>query len=156
MPRDVRRWFAVVVVLTSVGGSAWAATEAFYHDDVLGTSLEVIVAAADSAVARRAEEAVLAEIDRLAAICSTYDPASEVSRWLASRRPQEVSEELAAILRACDHWREASHGVFEPGGRPPPGYGGRPNWKPRCRRLTFSRRWPAACGGRRGRGRERP
>ena len=115
MPRDVRRWFAVVVVLTSVGGSAWAATEAFYHDDVLGTSLEVIVAAADSAVARRAEEAVLAEIDRLAAICSTYDPASEVSRWLASRRPQEVSEELAAILRACDHWREASHGVFEPG-----------------------------------------
>lgn len=92
-----------------------SAPVAFFHDDVLGTSLELVVEATDDAVAARAEAAVLAEIDRLARVCSTYDATSEVSRWLAAGRSGAVSGDLAAILRACDRWREASGGVFHPG-----------------------------------------
>jgi thiamine biosynthesis lipoprotein ApbE len=97
------------------GGAAVAAAVSFHHDDVLGTSLEIVAEATDFAAAARAEAAVLGEIDRLAKVCSTYDPASEISRWLDSGEAREVSPDLAAILRACDRWRRASDGAFHPG-----------------------------------------
>ncbi len=54
---------------------------AFYHENVMGTSLELRVRAADEAAARRAEDLVLRRIDRLSTIFSGYDPSSEFSRW---------------------------------------------------------------------------
>lgn len=102
---------AVAVACTS----ALAAPVATYHDDVLGTSLELIVEATDAAAAVAAEQAVLGEIDRLASVCSTYDPTSEISRWLQAGECRAVSGELAVLLRACDRWRQASGGAFHPG-----------------------------------------
>ncbi len=47
----------------------------FRHENVLGTSLELRVRAATEDAAQAAETRALAEIDRLAAILSSYDPA---------------------------------------------------------------------------------
>lgn len=96
-------------------GRAPAAPLTFTHEDVLGTALEIVVETGDPAAADAAEEAVLAAIDRMAAVVSTYDPASEMSRWLAGGTERVVSDELAAVLRACDHWRQVSSGAFHPG-----------------------------------------
>src|SRR4051812_50118179 len=52
----------------------------FNHENVMGTSLELRVRADGADAARRAEDRVLREIDRLAAIFSGYDAASELSR----------------------------------------------------------------------------
>jgi thiamine biosynthesis lipoprotein ApbE len=81
----------------------------------MGTSLELRVAAETADAARRAEEHVLQEIDRLSAILSGYDQRSELSRWQsASNLPTKVSPELAEVLQACDNWREWSGGAFDP------------------------------------------
>ena len=58
---------------------------AFFHENVMGTSLELSVAADNEEGARLAEGRALAEIDRLAAIFSGYDNQSEFSRWQQSR-----------------------------------------------------------------------
>ena len=106
---------AVAVIGLFAASAVTAAPFSFWHDDVVGTSLEITLEADDATAAATAERAALAEIDRLAAVCSTYDPTSEVSRWLAAGVSREVSPELAAILRACDRWRDASGGCFHPG-----------------------------------------
>jgi thiamine biosynthesis lipoprotein ApbE len=87
----------------------------FYHENVLGTSLELRVQADSEEAARRAEGRVLGEIDRLARIFSGYDRTSEFSRWQeTAQRPVPVSAELFEVLQACDHWREKSGGAFDP------------------------------------------
>lgn len=106
---------AVAVACLMVPAVAFAESFAFYHDDVLGTSLELRVEAVDETAAGHAERAVLAEIDRLARVWSTYDPASEVSRWIAAGEFRVPGDELAVLLRACDRWRESSGGAFHPG-----------------------------------------
>jgi thiamine biosynthesis lipoprotein ApbE len=89
---------------------------AFFHENVMGTSLELRVEADTAAAAQGAEDRALREIDRLTAIFSGYDPASEFSRWQAEARgPAPVSTELFEVLRACDRWRAASGGAFDPG-----------------------------------------
>ena len=88
---------------------------AFFHENVMGTSLELRVLADDLEAARAAESRVLDEIDRLVAIFSGYDPSSEFSRWQAApRRPVPLSPELFEVLQACDRWRERSGGAFDP------------------------------------------
>ena len=73
---------------------------AFFHENVLGTSLELRVIADNREAARRAESRVLGEIDRLAAIFSGYDHASEFSRWQACRNADEAfSGALRSPLR---------------------------------------------------------
>lgn len=101
--------------LASGTGASGAERAVFRHDGVLGTALEIVVVARDAAAAAAAEQAVLSEIDRLAAVASTYDATSEVSRWRAAGTPQRVSADLEAILRAADRWREASGGAFHAG-----------------------------------------
>ena len=87
----------------------------FYHENVLGTSLELRVRADNQNAAEAAEERVLREIDRLAAIFSGYDPASELSRW-QERRPgsRAVSAELFEVLQSCETWIERTDGAFDP------------------------------------------
>jgi thiamine biosynthesis lipoprotein len=87
----------------------------FYHENVLGTSLELCVRADSPDAARWAEGRVLSEIDRLAAIFSGYDKESEFSRWQAAARgPFHVSPELYEVLQTSAYWKATSGGAFDP------------------------------------------
>jgi thiamine biosynthesis lipoprotein ApbE len=118
MPRPTRATaFVLTAWLLGTGQRPTAAADdfAFYHENVMGTSLELHVKADDPAAARRAEARVLGEIDRLSAVFSGYDPSSEFSRWQSAQvGPVKVSPELFEVLRASDHWREATGGAFDP------------------------------------------
>ena len=92
-----------------------AATWTFHHENVLGTSLQVTVRAADRASAIKAETAALAVFDRQATILSAWQPQSEFSRWEKTRfEPVAVSPELFATLAAFDLWRERTDGALDP------------------------------------------
>lgn len=74
-----------------------------HHENVLGTSFELKISTLSEAMADAAESAALHEIDRLAKVLSTYDPASEVSRWLrTTHQPVPVSAELFEVLSLFD------------------------------------------------------
>jgi thiamine biosynthesis lipoprotein ApbE len=96
--------------------SARAAEEfVYYHENVMGTSLELRVRADSEEAARWAEDRVLGEIDRLSRIFSGYDPKSEFSRWQStSNVPTKLSAELFELLQASDDWRAKSGGAFDP------------------------------------------
>ncbi len=88
----------------------------FRHENVLGTSCELRVRSRDRAAAEAAERIALAEIDRLAAILSSYSDASEFSRWQATRnQAMPVSGELFEVLAAAEQWRDRSGGAFNVG-----------------------------------------
>ena len=63
----------------------------------MGTSMELRLSADSEELARRAEDRVLREIDRLSAIFSGYDPTSEFSRWMAG--PRAPVEDRARAVR---------------------------------------------------------
>jgi len=116
--RQIVRWGRLLLPLVLgmwTGRAAPAAPFTFRHDAVLGTSLELVIEADDARSAEAAETTVLAEIDRCAAIMSTYAVDSEISRWIDGGVAQDISPELAGVLRACDRWRERSGGAFHPG-----------------------------------------
>jgi FAD:protein FMN transferase len=107
--------FGALLILTTCRGAVAADTFVFHHEDVMGTSMELRLLADSEALAQRAEDRVLREIDRLLAIFSSYDSQSEFSRWLASPgRPVRISAELFEVLRLCDRWRTVSGGAFDP------------------------------------------
>ncbi|SMB78375.1 FAD:protein FMN transferase [Deinococcus hopiensis] len=86
------------------------------YERVLGTELEVQIVADTRLQAEGAERAALTEIDRLTAILNRFDHDSELRRWQANpgvRTP--LSDDLKAVLRAADHWREVTGGAFHPG-----------------------------------------
>ena len=63
----------------------------------------------------RAEGRVLGEIDRLVAVFSGYDPASEFRRWQAAPGgPAKVSPELFEVLRPATAGGTRSGGAFDP------------------------------------------
>ena len=98
-----------------IGVAARSEGHSFYHENVLGTSLQIHVDSPSLDTDRKAEAAVLGEIDRLAGILSTYRETSEVSALLAGpKTAREVSRELIEVLQACDRWKEASGGAFNP------------------------------------------
>jgi thiamine biosynthesis lipoprotein ApbE len=83
------------------------------HENVLGTTLDLVIDAENYEVAEGAETTVLAEIDRLAAILSTWVETSEFSQWRrAPKIPAVVSPELFDVLELCDKWRIESAGAF--------------------------------------------
>jgi thiamine biosynthesis lipoprotein ApbE len=104
------------VALIGAGRIAVASDDhVFYHENVMGTSLELRVLTESEPAARWAEARVLAEIDRLSKVFSGYDPSSEFSRWMAtSGVPTRVSPELFDLLRLSDEWRSRSGGAFDP------------------------------------------
>ncbi len=84
------------------------------HDYVLGTSMELKSMADSPAAAARAEESVLAEIDRLSGILSGYEASSEFSRWFGTRDiAVPVSAELFDVLRRFDEWRQRTDGALD-------------------------------------------
>ncbi|MEO6808207.1 MAG: DUF2271 domain-containing protein [Isosphaeraceae bacterium] len=88
---------------------------AFYHENVLGTSMELRLLADNAEAAKGAEARVLAEIDRLALIFSDYEASSEFRRWQGSaHRPLTTSRELFQVLEACDRWETLTGGAFDP------------------------------------------
>jgi len=92
-----------------------AGTWTFHHENVLGTSLEIKVRAANLAQAKLAEAAALAEIDRQDKILSAWRADSEFSRWAATRfEAVPVSHDLFAVLAAFDHWRNETTGALDP------------------------------------------
>ena len=69
----------------------------FFHENVLGTSLELSVLADSEKAARQAEDRILTEIDRLAQVFSGYDRSSEFSRWLIA--PAGPRANLGGVVR---------------------------------------------------------
>ena len=92
----------------------------FRHENVLGTSLELIVRADTEEAARLAEARVLGEIDRLAAILSGYDAASEFRRWqvIADRPVEGLPRAVRAAPRQRPLARAERRGLRSP--RPGP------------------------------------
>jgi thiamine biosynthesis lipoprotein ApbE len=108
--------FAGAVLLAGIcSGSLFAGDFEFFHENVMGTSLELRVRADDEQAARRAEDAVLREIDRQGAIFSGYSATSELRLWYSgARTPAHVSRELFEVLEESDRWRATSGGAFDP------------------------------------------
>ena len=87
----------------------------FHHENVLGTSLEMKVNATSEQIAKEAEKQVLAEIDRLALVYSTYDATSEMRQWMDSENTERsASKELIGLFRLCEEQWTASQGAFDP------------------------------------------
>lgn len=84
----------------------------FHQDHVLGTSLDVVVAATSETQARQAFAAVLQEVDRLDQILSVWRGDSEISAL--NQAPQaHVSPELFEVIAACEAWRSQTCGAFD-------------------------------------------
>jgi thiamine biosynthesis lipoprotein ApbE len=116
-----RRSFLKLPVLLPLIGvpSAFDSTaHHFQYERVIGTSLDLIVCSPDDGVAEGACRTVREEIDRLASILDTRDPASEISRLEHSEGDPEMSPELAEVLRAYEYWERRTGGLFSirPGG----------------------------------------
>lgn len=90
---------------------AAAPSWSFHADHVLGTSLDVVAVSRDEATAREALAVVRAEIDRLDRVLSTYRADSELSA-LNACDGMAVSEDLYAVIAACERWRTATGGAF--------------------------------------------
>ena len=112
--------FLVAILLVApcrVGSSTTSAPSRvyiFHYENVLGTSLEMKVAATSAAQSEKAEKAVLAEIDRESHILSSWDPDSEFSRWFRTMgQPVKVSPELFEVLNLFDQWRGLTHGALD-------------------------------------------
>ena len=96
-------------------GAAFSRPYVFRYDQVLGTSLDLHIRANSAHSAKRAEDEVLIEIDRLENILSGWSATSEFSRWRAQRGdPTFVSPELADVLRRADAWRTITGKAFDP------------------------------------------
>src|SRR4051812_18810864 len=68
--------------------AAGAAAPFGYHETkVLGTSLDLHVAALTKAEADKAHDAVMAEVERLRKILSTYDTGTDLGKVNATREP---------------------------------------------------------------------
>jgi thiamine biosynthesis lipoprotein ApbE len=107
---------AIAALLTawSLSAAEPYALHVFHHENVLGTSLELKVSAQTEAQAGAAEAAALAEIDRLAKTLSSYDAASEFSRWRkTAQSPVRVTVELFEVLNLFDEWRGRSAGALD-------------------------------------------
>lgn len=103
---------ATAGLILSPAAAATAATAASVHrDDVLGTSLDLVVDAAP-AEADAALQAVLAEVARLDGVLSRWREDSELVRFNASTTPQPLSPDLRAVLGLCETWRTRTDGMF--------------------------------------------
>ena len=101
--------------------STWvpsAATEfAFFHENVLGTSLELRIETNDPLIASKAENIALATIDHFNELFSHYSPSSEFSKFcrLPIGESMQLSSELVSLLKRCERWSLQSDGAFNVG-----------------------------------------
>ncbi|HTM92264.1 MAG TPA: FAD:protein FMN transferase, partial [Flavisolibacter sp.] len=84
------------------------------YENVLGTSMEIKIAASSDRTATKAEQMVLKEIDRLNKILSGYDSSSEFRRWMASgKEAVSISTELYEVLSLFEQWRIKTGGALD-------------------------------------------
>lgn len=84
------------------------------YENVLGTSLEIKISAAEDGQATKAETAALEEIERLNKILSGYVVNSEFRRWVnAPKAPIKVSKELFDVLALFEDWRTKTDGALD-------------------------------------------
>jgi len=102
----------VILALTPLCGAAEPGLFRFHHENILGTSLDLQVRAADAQQAAVVEASVLQEIERLRIILSTYDDASEISKLNAASGPVICSQELIDVLTFYDWWTTKTKGAF--------------------------------------------
>lgn len=79
----------------------------------MGTSMEMLLDAADGREARAALGAARAEVDRLERLLSRFRPDSELSRLNRARR-MRIGPDLARVLRAALELRRRTGGRFDP------------------------------------------
>jgi thiamine biosynthesis lipoprotein len=109
---------AILLLALCKGGSATSSIRdklyVFHYENILGTSLEIKVAASSAAQSEKAEKAVLAEIERESHILSSWDPHSEFSSWFRTMgQPVRVSPELFEVLSLFDKWRGLTRGALD-------------------------------------------
>lgn len=80
-------------------------------EGVLGTSLDLVIESARATDAVECAARVLAEIERLRRLLSTYDPASEIRRVMAGARVESV--ELAELLALYETWAGRTGGLID-------------------------------------------
>lgn len=84
------------------------------YENVLGTSFQMKVVAANANAAAKAEEKAMAEIERLNKILSGYDQSSEFSKWKSGeKKAVKVSPELFEVLGLFDKWHRQSNGALD-------------------------------------------
>lgn len=113
MPPSV--WI-LCAALFAAGDSPATDVKTFKYDreNILGTSLHLELRA-EEAIAGQAKAAILAEIERLRAVLSTYDEKSELSLLPRPCPATAASADLRAVMHACDRWMAASNMAFHPG-----------------------------------------
>ncbi len=80
------------------------------HDGLLGTSVELAVAAHSGESIARAENVVVGEIERLTGVFSVFDPGSELRRWRAG--DVDAGDELSLVLAMADRWQVVTDGAI--------------------------------------------
>lgn len=105
-------WFALASHQDAANKKKLAQEFYYHHDHVIGTSLDLWITTSDDAAADAAERAILAEIERLRLVFSTYDESSEISRLNRTREPMAVSADMIEVLKLYDVWQARSHGAF--------------------------------------------
>ncbi|WP_231943703.1 DUF2271 domain-containing protein [Aeoliella mucimassa] len=111
-----RRVSLVLLLVISLASTLGAEEFSFHHENVLGTSLDMKVAATNQAAANKAEQVALAEIDRLNLVLSSYTAESELSQFAALENGESmrVSKDLAEALDLSEQWTTTSQGVYNP------------------------------------------
>ena len=84
----------------------------FHRDYVLGTSLDVVVTGVDKQQAKKAMAAIEAEIARLDQSLSVWRQDSEISA-LHQDKTIQASDDLFAVIAACEAWRDKTCGAFD-------------------------------------------
>ncbi len=87
----------------------------FHQDHVLGTSLDMLAIGTTPTQTQQAFLAAIAEINRLDRILSTYRDDSEISVLNQTKNDGKslvVSQDLFAVLQACETWRDQTCGAF--------------------------------------------
>lgn len=85
-----------------------------HYENILGTSLSFKIKSTSEEASEIAEQAALAEINRLAAIFSAYDAKSEFSLWMKKdlNQPIKVSKALFEMLSLFEDWKNRSKGAL--------------------------------------------
>lgn len=116
MSRKAGRGFLLGALALSLAAAAFPAPLPlefrFRRDHVLGTSFDLTLLAPDPERAEACEQAVLAEIERLRRVLSTWEPLSDLSRLNASDQAVAVPPELLEVLALGEKWRRLSGGAF--------------------------------------------
>ncbi|MGB7323774.1 MAG: DUF2271 domain-containing protein [Rubripirellula sp.] len=124
MPTTFKSRIAVFLLAVAIGSGLGSFNELkcladeyrFFHEDVLGTSLEIQVSASSQDAAKKAEVSILESIDCLESVFSTYNSQSELAEVLSRGQfdAVQVSSALYSAIQVCEEWTRASKGAFNP------------------------------------------